>query len=190
VTTRRKSWLNPCTEEMATFEKFIEFATLKDYEVIVFDTAPTGHTLRLLELPVEWSKQLEIKTFSSTGETEVDKITKSRFKEVIDMMQDPDQTTFSFVMYPESTPIEEASRAMQELLTIGVPTSLVVANFILPDSIITNNYLRQRKAMQDKYLEEMNRRFTAPIVKLPLLAEDLMGKDKLKEGGYLLYGKP
>ncbi len=180
---------SPCTEEMATFEKFIDFATRKDFEVIIFDTAPTGHTLRLLELPVDWSKQIEIKTFTSTGETEVDKITKSRFKEVIDMMQDINQTTFSFVMYPESTPIEEAARAMEELLTIGVPTSLVVANFILPQSIITNDYLRQRKAMEEKYLTEMERRFTAPIVKLPLLVDDLVGKEKLKEAGFLLYGK-
>lgn len=180
---------SPCTEEMATFEKFIDFATRKDFEVIVFDTAPTGHTLRLLELPVDWSKQIEIKTFTSTGETEIDKITKSRFKEVIDMMQDINQTTFSFVMYPESTPIEEAARAMKELLTIGVPTSLVVANFILPDSIITNDYLRQRKAMQEKYLAEMDKRFTAPIIQLPLLVDDLIGKDKLKNAGYMLYGK-
>lgn len=180
---------SPCTEEMATFEKFIEFATLKDFEVVVFDTAPTGHTLRLLELPVDWNKQLEIKTFTSTGETEVDKITKSRFKEVIDMMQDIEKTTFSFVTYPESTPIEEASRAMEELLTIGVPTSLIVANFVLPDSIVTNDYLKKRKTMQDKYLAEMDRRFTAPIVKLPLLPDDLIGKEKLKEAGFMLYGK-
>lgn len=180
---------SPCTEEMATFEKFIDFATRKDFEVIVFDTAPTGHTLRLLELPVDWSKQIEIKTFTSTGETEVDKITKSRFKEVIDMIQDINQTTFSFVMYPESTPIEEASRAMEELLTIGVPTSLVVANFILPESIVTNDYLKQRKAMQEKYLADMDRRFTAPIIQLPLLVDDLIGKDKLKVAGHMLYGK-
>lgn len=180
---------SPCTEEMATFEKFIEFVTLKDFEVIVFDTAPTGHTLRLLELPVDWNKQLEIKTFTTTGETDVDKITKSRFKEVIDLLQDPDKTTFSFVMYPESTPIEEASRAIDELLSISVPTSLIVANQVLPESIITNDYLRQRKAMQEKYLGVMAKRFTAPIVTLPLLTEDLMGKDKLLEAGYLLYGK-
>lgn len=189
VTAIEEELNSPCTEEMATFEKFIDFATRKDFEVIVFDTAPTGHTLRLLELPVDWSKQIEIKTFTSTGETEIDKITKSRFKEVIDMMQDIDQTTFSFVMYPESTPIEEAARAMDELLTIDVPTSLVVANFILPESIITNNYLKQRKTMQEKYLAEMNKRFTAPIVELPLLVNDLIGKDKLKVAGYMLYGK-
>lgn len=180
---------SPCTEEMATFEKFIAFVTLKDFEVIVFDTAPTGHTLRLLELPVDWNKQLEIKTFTTTGETEVDKITKSRFKEVIDLLQDPDKTTFSFVMYPESTPIEEASRAIDELLSISVPTSLIIANQILAESIITNDYLRQRKAMQEKYLAVMTKRFTAPIVTLPLLTEDLMGKNKLLEAGFMLYGK-
>lgn len=180
---------SPCTEEMATFEKFIEFVARKDFEVIVFDTAPTGHTLRLLELPVSWNKQLEIKTFSNTGETEVDKHTKSRFKEVIDLLQDLDRTTFSFVMYPESTPIEEASRAMTELLSINVPTSLVIANQVLSESIVTNDYLRQRKAMQEKYLAVMAKRFTAPIVTLPLLQEDLMGKNRLREASYLLYGK-
>jgi len=189
VTAIEEELNSPCTEEMATFEKFIDFATRKDFEVIIFDTAPTGHTMRLLELPVEWSKQIEIKTFTSTGETEVDKITKSRFKEVIDMMQDINQTTFSFVMYPESTPIEEAARAIDELLTIGVPTSLVVANLVLPKSIITNDYWKQRQAMQEKYLAEMDRRFTAPIIRLLLLVDDLIGKDKLKIAGYMLYGK-
>jgi len=180
---------SPCTEEMATFEKFIEFATRKDFEVLVFDTAPTGHTLRLLKLPVEWSKQLEIKIFTTTGDTEMDKITKARFREVIEMMQDINQTTFSFVMYPESTPIEEASRAMADLSSIHIQTSLVVANLILPKPILTNSYLEQRSTMQDKYLKEMYKRFSAPIVQLPLLADDLIGKEKLRQAGFMLYGK-
>ena len=179
---------SPCTEEMATFEKFIEFATRKDFEVIVFDTAPTGHTLRLLKLPVQWNKQLEIKIFTTTDETELDKVTKSRFKEVIYMMQYVNKTTFSFVMYPESTPIEEASRAMEELAGIGIKTTLVIANLILPDSILTNEYWKQRKIMQEKYLQEMERRFKAPIIHLPLLADDLIGKEKLMQAGLLLYG--
>lgn len=179
---------SPCTEEMATFEKFIEFATLKDYEVIVFDTAPTGHTLRLLELPVDWNTQLTIKTFTTTGETAVDRATKSKFAEVIEMMQNPNKTTFCFVMYPESTPIEEAARAMKELETIKIKINLIVANFILPESIATNNYLRKRRKMQQKYLKLMSSRFTAPIVSLPQLADDLMGKDKLSDAGLLLFG--
>jgi arsenite-transporting ATPase len=179
---------SPCTEEMATFEKFIEFATRKDFQVIIFDTAPTGHTLRLLKLPVEWSKQLEIKIYTTTDDSEMDKVTKARFKEVIEIMQDVNQTTFSFIMYPESTPIEEASRAMADLRTIGVSTSMIVANLVLPEEVLSNNYWKQRKAMQDKYLQEMNRRFSVPIIKLPLLADDLIGKDKLVQAGLLLYG--
>jgi len=180
---------SPCTEEMATFEKFIEFASLKDYEVIVFDTAPTGHTLRLLKLPVEWSKQLEIKIYTTTEDTEMDRVTKARFKGVIEMMQDPDRTTFSFVMYPENTPIEEAGRAMEDLKTIGISTTLIVANLVLPDGIITNDYLRDRKSMQEKYLDHMRERFRIPIIQLPLLADDLVGEDNLTQAAFLLYGK-
>jgi arsenite-transporting ATPase len=188
VTAIEEELNSPCTEEMATFEKFIEFATRKDFEVIIIDTAPTGHTLRLLKLPVDWSKQLEIKIFTTTEDTEADKITKARFKEVIEMMQDVNQTTFSFVMYPENTPIEEATRAMEDLGTIGVTTSMIVANLVLPDTVLTNAYLKQRKAMQEKYLKEMYQRFSAPIIQLPLLADDLIGKDRLVDAGLLLYG--
>ncbi len=47
---------SPCTEEIAAFDKFIEYASQDDWLVVVFDIAPTGHTLRLLVLPVDWSK--------------------------------------------------------------------------------------------------------------------------------------
>jgi arsenite/tail-anchored protein-transporting ATPase len=178
---------SPCTEEMATFEEFIDFASRKDFQVMIFDTAPTGHTIRLLKLPVDWSKQIEIKIYTNS-ESEADKATKSHFQEVINMMQDPARTTFSFVMYPESTPIEEAARAMEDLAGIGIKTGLVVANLILPDAILTNDYLKQRKTMQVKYLKEMGQRFTAPIVPLHLMTDDLMGKEKLAQAGLSLYG--
>ena len=179
---------SPCTEEMATFEKFIDYASNKDYDVIVFDTAPTGHTLRLLELPIDWNKQLEIKTFVSMKETEVDRLTKSRFKEVIDSLQDPNQTTFSFVMYPERTPIEEATRAIEELLGIGIPTSLIVANMVVEANLATNDFLLKRHEMQRKYLELMDKRFTAPIISLPLMENDIIGIEELKKAGKYLYG--
>ena len=180
---------SPCTEEMATFEKFIDYASSRYYEIVVFDTAPTGHTLRLLELPVDWNKQLEIKTFTSMDEAAVDKITKSKFKDVIDMLQDPEQTTFSFVMYPERTPIEEATRAMNELLGIGIPVGLVVANMVLPESMVTNDFFRNRFEMQKKYLELMNKRFTSPIIQLPLMEKDIMGLENIEIAGNLLFGK-
>lgn len=78
---------------------------------------------------------------------------------------------------------------MAELSTIDITTSLIVVNLILPDSIVTNDYLKQRKAMQAQYLAEMYRRFPAPIVQLPLLADDLIGKENLMQAAFMLYGK-
>ena len=101
---------SPCTEEMAAFDKFIEYASQEGWQAVVFDTAPTGHTLRLLELPVDWSKQIDVKIFASVDATAADDVAKPRFGKVIEMMSDPEQSTFAFVMYPEATPILEAWR--------------------------------------------------------------------------------
>ena len=56
---------SPCTEEMAAFDQFIDYASQTDWEAVVFDTAPTGHTMRLLELPMDWSQQIDVKVFAS-----------------------------------------------------------------------------------------------------------------------------
>ena len=91
---------SPCTEEMAAFDLFIDFASQAQWDSIVFDTAPTGHTLRLLELPMDWSKQIDVKVFASVDTTAADDVAKQRFGRVIDRMRDPAQSTFAFVMYP------------------------------------------------------------------------------------------
>jgi arsenite-transporting ATPase len=115
---------SPCTEEMAAFDKFIEYASQDEWDAVVFDTAPTGHTLRLLELPVDWSKQIDVKVFASVDATAADDVAKARFAKVIAMMSDPEKSTFAFVMVPESTPILEAWRAAQEFGTVGVQPGL------------------------------------------------------------------
>ncbi len=67
---------SPCTEEMAAFDLFIDFAGQRQWDVIVFDTAPTGHTLRLLELPMDWSKQIDVKVFASVESAAADDVAK------------------------------------------------------------------------------------------------------------------
>ncbi len=104
VLTMAEELESPCTEEMAAFQKFLEYTQDTDYEVIVFDTAPTGHTLRLLNLPMDWSKQLEFKSGESTEISNDDVIQMAKFDTVINMLRDKEQTTFSFVLYPEKTP--------------------------------------------------------------------------------------
>ncbi|HET9495185.1 MAG TPA: ArsA family ATPase, partial [Chloroflexia bacterium] len=179
---------SPCTEEMAAFDKFIEYAAQDDWQVTVFDTAPTGHTLRLLQLPVDWSTQLDIKVYASVDTVAADDVAKQRFGRVIEMMKDPAQSTFAYVMYPESTPIVEAYRAAEELRTIGIEPGLVVANQVLPAEACTTPFSRARWAMQQKYLGEIAERFAVPQLRIPLLPHEVAGLDVLVELGERILG--
>ena len=180
---------SPCTEEIAAFDQFIDYASQDDWEVIVFDTAPTGHTMRLLELPIDWSKQMDVKVFASVDTTAADDIAKKRFRNVIEMMRDPAKSTFAFVMYPESTPLEEAWRAAQELGTVGIRPALVVANMVIPAEQATTPFVRARRAMQEKYLAEISDRFSVPMIEIPLLPSEVSGVDMLIELGERIYGE-
>jgi len=179
---------SPCTEEMAAFDKFIDYASQDGWDAIVFDTAPTGHTLRLLELPVDWSAQLDVKIFASVDSAAADDVAKKRFAKVIDMMKDQEKCTFAFVMYPESTPIVESERAMNELRTVGIEPGLVVANQVLPDEVATTAYGKSRQQMQRRYLAEMRKKFSVPILAVPLLSREISGRDMLVDLGSRLFG--
>ena len=175
---------SPCTEEMASFQKFIEFASIEDFEVIVFDTAPTGHTLRMLELPMDWSKQIQLKAGVSTSISEADKRQKELFDKVMDMMKNEDETTFAFVMYPEKTPIIEAYRASQELMTLDIKTQLTVANLIIPEEQAITPFYKKRRNMQLGYIQEIKETFKdAELLKVPMLEDEIKGIDMLKEIG-------
>ena len=181
IAAMREELDSPCTEEMAAFDQFIELASRNSFEVTVFDTAPTGHTLRLLELPIDWSTQIDVKVFASVDTDAADDIAKARFTGVIEMMRDPSRSTFGFVMYPESTPIVEASRAIKELGTLGIPLGLVVANMVLPDEASRTPYGRARWQMQQAYLADIEARFDAPVLEIPLLDGEVVGLHRLTE---------
>lgn len=119
---------SPCTEEMSAFDKFMTYAESEEYDVIVFDTAPTGHTLRLLELPFDYSEQVGLMAATTEKSEAVKGETEKRLDRIINRMKDPKRSVFAFVFYPESTPVVEAYRAMMDLKEAGIPTQFVVAN--------------------------------------------------------------
>jgi arsenite-transporting ATPase len=178
---------SPCTEEMAAFDQFIDYASQSDWDAVVFDTAPTGHTMRLLELPLDWSQQIDVKVFASVDGSAADDVAKQRFGRVIEMMRDPAQSTFAFVMYPEATPILEAWRAAKELETVGIHPGLVVANFVIPPEQATS-FAQARRNMHEKYLAEIRQRFAVPVLEIPLLPQEVKGLEMLAELGELAYG--
>ncbi|RKL62306.1 arsenic-transporting ATPase [Thermoanaerobacteraceae bacterium SP2] len=181
---------SPCTEEMAAFQKFIEYAGKEDFEVIVFDTAPTGHTLRLLELSMDWSKQIQLKARLSAGISEADKEQKEKFDKVIEMMKNEEETTFSFVMYPEKTPFIEAYRASEELKTVGIKTRMIVANMIIPEEQAVTSFFKNRRNMQLKYLEEIKERFNeAVVLPVPMYERQIKGMEMLERISYNIFEK-
>jgi len=181
ISAMREELDSPCTEEIASFDRFIDLASRDTYDMTVFDTAPTGHTLRLLELPIAWSRQIDVKVFASVETTAADDVAKARFGRVIDMMRDPAQSTFAFVMYPEATPIVEAERAIRELGTVGIPLGLVVANMVLSQDVCQTPFARARYEMQQGYLADIQRRFNAPVLEVPLLETEIAGLDRVHD---------
>jgi arsenite-transporting ATPase len=169
---------SPCTEEMAAFDRFAQFIESKDYQVVVFDTAPTGHTLRLLDLPFDYARQVEMMV--STGEGALKKeASQDRFRNLIRMLRDKNSTAFGIVLYPEYTPIVESYRAMLDLKDAGIETQFVVANMILPEHVCTNDFFRNRRRMQMKYLREIKGRFSLPVLQFPLMQDEIRGLERL-----------
>jgi arsenite/tail-anchored protein-transporting ATPase len=136
---------------------------------------------------MDWSQQIDIKAFASVDTSPADDAAKQRFSGVIDMMRDPARSTFAFVMYPESTPIMEAYRAVEELRTVGIEPGLIVANFVIPPEQATTPFARSRRAMQEKYLAEIEGRFPVPLVQIPLLSKEIKGLDLLADLGEQVY---
>jgi arsenite-transporting ATPase len=136
---------------------------------------------------MDWSKQLDVKIFASVDSSAADDVAKQRFGKVIDMMRDPEQSTFAFVMYPEATPIIEAYRAAAELGTTGINPGLVVANMVIPLEEANTDFTRARRSMQEKYLNEISDRFKLPVVQIPLLPFEIKGLKMLTELGNQVY---
>ncbi len=176
----REELESPCTEEMAAFDKFVSYAESDDYDVIVFDTAPTGHTLRLLELPFDYDQQVGLMVATNEQSEAVKSDTKKRFERIIARMKDPQQSVFIFVVYPESTPVVEAYRAMLDLKEAGIDTQFVVANQVLHPGYCTNDFFIRRRKMQEKYLGEIRSRFNVPVTIMPLLETEIRGLEMVK----------
>ncbi|MCX6122322.1 MAG: TRC40/GET3/ArsA family transport-energizing ATPase [Ignavibacteriales bacterium] len=178
---------SPCTEEMAAFDKFMSYVESDEYDFVIFDTAPTGHTLRLLELPFDYSDQVSLMVTTNQKSQDAKSVTQKRFDKVIARMKDSERSIFSFVVYPESTPVVEAYRAMLDLKEAGIQTQFIVANQVLDPEYCTNKYFIKRRIMQEKYLAEIKERFRLPVTVMPLLESEIKGIAMIQKASDLLF---
>ncbi|RII33495.1 arsenical pump-driving ATPase [Clostridium chromiireducens] len=147
-----------CTVEIAAFNEFSGMITdekvFNEYDHIIFDTAPTGHTLRMLQLPSAWSNFISESTHGASclGQLAGLEEKKEIYKNAVDTLADKDKTTLVLVSRPEISPLKEAERASSELQEIGVNNQILIINGVLQnndDELSTAIYEKQQKALQN-----------------------------------------
>lgn len=129
-----------CTTEIAAFDEFTALLTDRqqsaEYDHIVFDTAPTGHTLRLLQLPGAWSSFLETNESGASCLGPLAGLEKQRqqYRAAVEALADATRTTFVLVSRPQRAALQEAARASQELASLGVKNQVLILNGMMPST--------------------------------------------------------
>ena len=148
-----------CTVEIAAFNQFSDFITdankAKEYDHIIFDTAPTGHTLRMLQLPSAWSTFISESTHGASclGQLSGLEERKGIYKQAVETLSDANATRLVLVSRPEIAPLKEAARSSHELQLLGIKNQLLVINGLLlqldeADSVSKQIYDRQQNALK------------------------------------------
>lgn len=176
-----------CTTEIASFDEFSRFITgegdLNSYDVIIFDTAPTGHTIRLLELPAAWDNFLEDNPggASCIGPSSALKSSKERYKKVVNSLRDAAQTTFYLVSRPETSTLKEAAKTSLELIELGMTNQKLLINGIFIPIDPTDAFANKMQQIAEKELSEIPEALkNLDTKKYPLLPYNVLGLEKLR----------
>lgn len=199
----------PGVDEAMSFAEVLKQVKSLSYEVIIFDTAPTGHTLRFLQFPTVLEKALEkISQLSAqfgpmintmlggrlpTGQN-LDDITakmeslRATIAEVNQQFKNPDMTTFVCVCIAEFLSLYETERMIQELSSYSIDTHCIVVNQLLfPKKDQNCPQCSARRAMQKKYLDQIEELYDEfNVVKMPLLTEEVRGVERLESFSQML----
>ncbi len=199
--------VSPGAEEAALFERFARLieSESRQFERILFDTAPTGQTLRLLSLPElmsVWisgliSRRRKVNVLgrmwrnvagaaagdvSEEGSDTVIAMLeerKARFHRVRQLMTDAKHTAFTFVLTPERLPILETERAVRALAKYGIPVGAILVNRVLPGDA-DGAFLAKRREQEEEYLRRIDRSLgDYPIYHVPLQEKDVVGIESL-----------
>ena len=185
----------------------------KDYDIVVFDTAPTGHTLKLLEMPLIIGKSMEkimelklqfspvIDSVGGVLGPEIDQKLnkfftkmnelKDHMQKISDRFKDAEKTTFIAVCIPEFLSVYETERLVESLFKENIDIRNVVVNQVLmcdnPDKC---KMCKSRTKMQKKYLEKIEEMFEDfHIIKVPLQKNEIRGTKTIEEFGNFLIKK-
>lgn len=193
----------PGVDEIMGLKTVLDFVEKQAYDVYIWDTAPTGHTLRLLALPTEmdnWIKALAKvrwkyrQVMSQLARRELTEIKddlllsmKKAVQKVSKVITDPGQCQFTGVTIPESMAVEETKRLKDSLRRYGITMSKLIVNNVSPaDSNCV--FCRSRYRQQAVYLTNIRKIFTdCKVQQVPQFSEEIKGIPKLKEFARYLF---
>jgi len=192
--------MNPAFEESAMFENMIDLMFDDEYEAYVFDTAPTANARRLLGMSSVYSmwvnkmvqsreeaKSLkELLSYSKKKEKDplMDYLLnlRTRMEKAKELLTDEEKTAFFFVTLPEALPIAVIKRFINWFQDFGIPVGGVVVNMIIDKEAVGEDapeFVRNRIAMQDAYMEEIWRSFPNVRALVPLFETEVRGTEML-----------
>jgi arsenite-transporting ATPase len=160
---------SPCTEEIAVFRAFARTVAVGRDGFVVLDTAPTGHTLLLLDAAQAYHREVA----RTTGDV------PSEVQELLPRLRDPDFTRVLLVTLPEATPVHEAAQLQDDLRRAGIEPFAWVVNQSFEGLPTSDPVLGQRGAGERPYVEEV-RRLAARVAVIPWQVSAPIGPDALQ----------
>ncbi|MBK8047081.1 MAG: TRC40/GET3/ArsA family transport-energizing ATPase [Anaerolineales bacterium] len=192
------SMIPPGMDEIVALIAMIDLIDDGSYDHFVLDTAPTGHTLRLLEMPhlaIEWFRSLFHLLLKYQGASKMAKTTQllldtSRgVKKLQNHLTDPVHSEFVAITIPEAMGVLETERLLTALDVMHVPCHHLVANMVVPPTACP--FCRSKRAEQQGYIAELHAKWSAyTISELPLFAHDIRGLDGLRVVGKVIFSAP
>ena len=161
---------SPCTEEIAVFRAFADIVSRGQSEFVVIDTAPTGHTLLLLDSAEAYHREVS-RTSSDMPEA---------VRRLLPRLRDPALTHVLLVTIPEATPVHEAARLQADLQRAGITPEAWVVNQSLSANGFSDPLLAKRAALEDAFIVEVQQTLAKQVAVVPWTATEPVGADVLR----------
>lgn len=186
----------PGMDEVMSLKKIIDFMDSSDYQQYIVDTAPTGHTLRLLMLPelldnwikflasLRWKYHVMVRQFAREERiARADQFLfemKKTVKKVKALLQNAEKTEFVVVTIAEKMGVSETEDLLRNLAQMHIPSRHIIINNIFPPE--ESHFARTRREAQERYIAEIKKKFsTHSIIEVALQPTEIQGIASLQQ---------